>query len=72
MYRDLESSQKKSASRLFQQVSLLAVAGSGYQYINGTVKDVVVAVVLAIAFGIVSIDILKGLKDNNKKGDNDE
>ncbi|MEO5657188.1 MAG: hypothetical protein ABIO65_06955 [Nitrospiria bacterium] len=64
MYRTLEGDQKTAASTLFRQMALLAGAGSGYQYVHGKVWDVLLSVVLALLFGALSVDILKGVHDN--------
>lgn len=68
MYRKLEVSQKEAASRLFHQISVLAVAGMGYQYVHGSLWDVVVLTGLSVGFGIFSVDVLKGVKDNLNNG----
>ena len=68
MYRKLEVSQKQAASKLFQQTSLLVVAGIGYQYVHGSLWDVIVLTGLAIGFGFYSVDILSGVKDNLTNG----
>jgi len=68
MYRRLQDSQKTAASTLFRQMTLLSAAGAGYQYVNGSIWDVLLTVVLTIVFGGVSIDILKDLNDNANQG----
>ncbi|GEM_PF-5581845 len=68
MYRTLENVQKKSASKLFQQTALLAVVGVGYQYMHGSFWDILLITGLALGFGYLSVDFLKGVKDNSING----
>lgn len=72
MYRNLDDSQKRAASTLFRQLALLAAAGAGFQYAQGSAWDVVLATIVTAVLAYLSVDILKGVKDNKTSGGTDD
>lgn len=59
--------QRKFTADLLKSICLLASAGVGYQYLNGSLKDVLTMTAFAFTVGIAGILYSKGTEEELTK-----